>query len=144
MIEPGRVLLDVREQLRDVLPEVGSVHGRAVLGAALGILDEVAGRVVLDASPAAATVEEALPALERWEQALAGQAPAAAGALAAERRQAEAETSPERAREAVLAAAELTVVSAWRELEAGEREAVLAEVRRVLRADAERCGGGDD
>jgi hypothetical protein len=145
MIEPRRALRDVRSQLREeVMPEVGSSHARAVLGAALGILDELAGCVVVDRGPAVATVAEMLPALQRWEGELGAQAPAAAGAVARERRLAEAAIDPLRARAAVLDAAELSVRTAWEELAPADRDRVLAEVRRGLRADAERQGGGVD
>ncbi|MBK5218421.1 MAG: hypothetical protein JJE35_01345, partial [Thermoleophilia bacterium] len=81
MIEPQRALRDVRRNLREsVMPELSSAHSRAVLAAALGILDEVVDRIRLDEGPAAATVAEMLPALEGWERALAGPAPAAATA----------------------------------------------------------------
>ena len=145
MIEPQRALRDVRLRLReDVMPEVASSHGRAVLGAALGILDELSERVVADRRPAAATVAELLPTIERWEAELGAQAPAAAAAVARERLLAEAELDPLRARAAALVAAELAVRTAWEELEPRDRDRVLAEARRALRADAERHGGGDD
>lgn len=145
MIEPRRALRDVRLRLReDVMPEVASSHARAVLGAALGILDELSERVVADRGPAAATVAELLPAIERWEAELGAQAPAAAGAVARERQLAEAEVDPLRARAVALVAAELTVRTAWEELEPRDRDRILAEARRALRADAERQGGGDD
>jgi hypothetical protein len=142
MIEPSQALRDVRSQLREeVMPEVGSGHARAVLGAALGILDELSTKVVADVRPAEATVAEVLPAIERWEVDLAAQAPAAAGAVARERQVAEAEVDPSRARVAALLAAELTVRTAWTELEPRDRDRILAEARRVLRADAERHTG---
>jgi hypothetical protein len=145
MIEPSRALRDVRQQLRrEVMPEVSSSHARAVLGAALGILDELSRSVVADGRPAAATVGEMLPAIARWEGELGAQAPAAAAAVARERRLVETETDPARARTAALVATELTVRTVWEELEPRDRDRVLAEARRVLRADAERQGGGDD
>jgi hypothetical protein len=145
MIEPRRALRDVRSQLRqEVMPEVGSSHARAVLGAALGILDELAESVVADRRPAGETVAEMLPALRRWEQELGAQAPAAAGAIGRERQLAESTIDPLRARLAVLVATELTVRTAWEELAPPDRERILAEARRGLRADAARQGGDDD
>jgi hypothetical protein len=142
MIEPIRAMRDVRARLREeVMPEVASTHARVVLGAALGILDELSTKVVADPRPAVATVTEMLPAIERWEVELGMQAPAAAGAVARERQAAEAEIDPSRARVAALLATELTVRTAWTELEPCDRDRILAEARRVLRADAERYLG---
>lgn len=144
MIEPERALRDVRAKLRaDVLPEVVSTHARAVLGAALGILDELAGRVVLDPRPAATTVGDLLPALERWERELAARAPAAAAELARARRAAAVRADVIAARVVALDATTVTVRAAWAELEPDDRDRVLADARRLLRADAERHGGAD-
>lgn len=146
MIEPGQALRDVRAQLRAyVLPEVRSRHARSVLGAALGILDELAGRVALDPHPAAATVAELVPAIARWERDVAASAPAAAATVARCRQEAaDAELAdPVRARLRALEAAAIAVRVAWDELEPPDRDRLLAEARRVLRADAERHGGAD-
>lgn len=145
MIEPADALRDVRARLReDVLPEVASPHGRAVLGAALGILDELTAQVARDVRPAAATVADLLPAIERWEPDLVASAPGLAAEVARRRREAAAEADPVSARALVLDAVALAVRTAWDELEPGDRDGVLSDARRALRADAERHGGGDD
>jgi hypothetical protein len=142
VIEPERALRDVRASLREqVLPSVGSTHGRTILAAALGILDAVADQVQRDPAPAAASVAELSPAVEEWERVLAGPAPAAAAALADQRARAEA-AEPIAARETLLAAAERTVEVAWAELEPGARDELLGAVRRTVRSDIERQRGG--
>jgi hypothetical protein len=142
VIEPERVLRDVRASLREqVLPSVGSTHGRTILAAALGILDAVADQVQRDPAPAAASVAELLPAVEDWERALAAAAPATAAELAAARARA-AEADPFTAREALLGAAERTVEVAWAELDAQPRDELLGAVRRAVRSDIERQRGG--
>lgn len=142
MIEPQRALRDVRRNLREsVMPELSSAHSRAVLAAALGILDEVVDRVRLDEGPAEATVAEMLPALEGWERALSGPAPATAAAVAESRRRAEAETDPLLARTTVLGAAERTATAAWGDLDPAERDPILGQIRQLLRADTNRQKG---
>jgi hypothetical protein len=142
VIEPERALRDVRASLREqVLPSVGSTHGRTILAAALGILDAVADQVQRDPAPAAATVAELLPAVEEWERELSASAPAAAAELA-ERRAEAAVAEPIAARETLLAAAERTVEVAWAELEPGPRDELLSAVRRAVRSDIERQRGG--
>jgi hypothetical protein len=142
MIEPQRALRDVRRNLREsVMPELSSAHSRAVLAAALGILDEVVDRVRLDEGPAAATVAEMLPALPGWEQALAGPAPAAAAAIAEARLRADAASDPLAARTELLGAAERAVAAAWAELDPAERDPLLGEIRQLLRADTIRQKG---
>ncbi|HWC08539.1 MAG TPA: hypothetical protein VG458_05775 [Solirubrobacterales bacterium] len=142
MIEPQRALRDIRRNLREsVMPELSSAHSRAVLAAALGILDEVVDRVRLDEGPAAATVAEMLPALEGWERALAAPAPAAAAAIAESRRQAAAASDPLLARTEVLGAAECAVAAAWGDFDPAERDQLLGQIRQLLRADTIRQKG---
>jgi len=144
VIPPERALRDVRASLREqVLPAVGSTHGRTILAAALGILDAVAGQVERGSAPAVATVAELLPAARGWERALAEAAPRSAALVAVECGKAEAAADPGAAREAMLAAAERTVEAAWAELEPPRRDELLGEVRRLVRADIERQRGGE-
>jgi acyl-coenzyme A thioesterase PaaI-like protein len=112
-----------------------------VLGAALGIIDEVVDRIRLDERPAELTVAEMQPALAAWERTLATSSPAAAEAVAAHRRQAEEQTDVGEARIAVLGAAERVVEAAWSDLEPDERDRILAEVRQLVRADTNRQRG---
>jgi hypothetical protein len=142
VIEPERALRDVRTSLREqVLPAVGTTHGRTILAAALGILDAVADQVQRDPAPAAASVAELLPAVAEWEGVLAGPAPGAAAELGAARTRAAA-AEPLAAREALLAAAERTVEAAWAELDPAPRDELLGAVRRAVRSDIERQRGG--
>jgi DNA-binding PucR family transcriptional regulator len=142
VIEPQRALRDVRKNLRDeVMPELRTAHARAVLGAALGIIDEVVDRIRLDERPAELTVAEMQPALAGWERTLAGRSPAAAEAVAAHRRQAEEQTDVSEARIAILGAAERVVEAAWSDLEPDERDRILTEVRQLVRADTNRQRG---
>jgi hypothetical protein len=136
VIEPERALRDVRASLREqVLPSVGSSHGRTILAAALGILDSVADQVERGSAAAEATVAELLPALAEWQRSLAGEGPAAG--LGADRVCAERDRDPFTARATLLTAAERTIVAAW-ELPSPRREQLLRGVRRVIRADVER------
>jgi hypothetical protein len=143
VIEPARALRDVRASLREqVLPSVGSTHGRTILAAALGVLDAVADQVVRDPRPAEATVAELLPASREWERALAEEAPRAAAMVAGTRGRAESASDPLLAREALLEAAERSVEAAWSQLGSPRREELLAAVRGAVRADIERQRGG--
>lgn len=144
MIDPGRALRDVRANLRAVvMPELESDRARAILGSALGILDELAGRVQVDAAPARATATDAVAALPGWQRQLAAAAPVAAERVAGLRAAAEAALpeAPLRAREEALAAVEAVTSAAWDELDARARDDLLAEVRELTRADLERQKG---
>lgn len=144
MIDPVDALRDVRRNLREaILPELDSAHDRAVLAAALGILDEVAGRVRLDDAPAAATVEQMLPLLPRWEQAFPGEGGTTATAIASNARAAALERDPQRRREIVLRTAELAIDAAWNELTPERRDSFLSGLRPHLRADLMRQGARD-
>ena len=144
MIAPGRALRDVRANLREVvMPDLESDRARAILGSALGILDELAGRVQVDGSPARVTATEAIAALPGWERRLAAAAPAAAESVAGRRAAAEAALpdEPLRAREEALTAVEEVTAAAWDDIDGADRDALLAEVRKLTRADMERQKG---
>jgi len=144
VIAPDRALRDVRASLRAVvMPELESDRARAVLGATLGILDELAARVTLDGAPARQTAIETIAALPGWERQLAAAGSAAAERVAGAREAAEAAlpAEPLRARDEALAAAAAATTAAWEELSEADREQLLNEIRGLTRADIERQKG---
>ena len=144
MIDPQRALRDVRANLRrEVMPELESAHGRSVLASALGIIDELVERIQLDPAPARASAAELLAVIPDWERSLSGPAPDAAERVAKLRVAAQAalDSDPAAARAAALSAAETATAAAWAELEAGERDILLAQIRKPIRADVERQRG---
>lgn len=132
-MDVARLFDGMRLELRErILPELGDDYDRAVVIAMLGILGDLALEVVPDEAWCRTTAAELRPAIDRWSEALGG-----AARVEELARRADA-APPAAARRALLEAASTIVRAIWHDERLRRDGALLAEIRRALRADLGR------
>lgn len=137
--EARRLLEAVRQGLRDVvLPKLGGEYDRSIVIAMMGILGDVAARLVEDEVWLEDSIRDLAEGAELWSRWLSA-SPSVASEIAALAAAARAAGHGTEARRSLLAAASVGVRALWADAELrGSAQHALADLRGRLARDLGR------